>query len=567
MWRVFCLAVLAVLVACPAILMAKDLDLTTQGASDTCNGAVFRQVDPASTGTGVIETFVRESPTGAHVTTEEGYNTDHRPLKDDPVLTDVDNSPHTHSLHLDSVPRVNLGGRWYREFLLDVNERKNNSQRLLSLDKLEIYLTADPNLIGYPFGGHATLVYDLDAAPDGDSWIKLDYALNHGSGSGDMLAYIPETAFAAAPPNRKYVILYSRFGDTLPAESGFEEWAVGKNGQALSVLGEIRGYKFHDVDGDGQDDGEPRMDGVQIFLDADGDGAWDADEAYVLTGPGGEYAFTNLVAGFDGYSTYLVREDHESLPPGWAQTTPNPPSITLDAVEKDVLVSDGEEEEFKTVTVGEVYIAYDGQGGYDAAEPEVWVEPLLAFGNMDEGAGGGGPGPFRTQTQGGWGTVAHGNNPGAYRDTNFQGAFPNGLVIGCAGGQTATFTCSLAVQDFLPAGGPPGVLLDDYVDPVQTEAGVLAGQVVALTLNVGFDFFDPNFGASPALLRDQVIIDPASPCVGWTVKQVLALANMMLGGCPAPAGLTLSQINECVSKINENYVDGTTDNGYLGPQP
>jgi len=555
------IVVLIVLVACPAAMMAGELDLTSVGASGEINGAIFRQVDPASTGTGVMNTFVRMDPTGPKTVTEEGYNTDHRPLKDDPVLTDVDNSPHTHSLHLDSVPRVNLGGRWYREFLLDVNERKNNDKRLLSLDKLEIYLTADPNLIGYPFGGQATPVYDLDAGPEGNSWIKLDYALNHGSGSGDMLAYIPETAFATALPGQTYVVLYSRFGDTVPAESGFEEWAVGKNGQALSVLGEIRGYKFNDRNGNAQDDNEPRMEGVKIFLDADGDGAWDIDEAYVLTGPGGEYAFTNLVAGFGTYSTYRVREDHESLPAGWVQTTQDPPDIVLNAVEKEVLVSDGEEEELKTITVGEIYIAYDGQGGYDASEPEVWVEPLLAFGNRDEG---GEPGPFRTQTQGGWGTEAHGNNPGAYRDAHFGDAFlPGGLVVGCPTGHTLTFTTSTAIEAFLPQGGPPRALTASATDPPAGLKNVLAGQVVALSLNVGFDLADPDFGGSHINLKDLVVADEESPCFGKTVEQVLALAKKILGGCGEEGDPKPSDINECVSKINENYVNGTEDYGYL----
>jgi hypothetical protein len=39
-------------------------------------------------------------------------------------------------------------------------------------------------------------------------------------------------------------------------------------------------------------------------------------------------------------------------------------------------------------------------------------------------------GAFRTQTQGGWGSDAAGDNPGAYCDAYFGEAFPEGLVIG-----------------------------------------------------------------------------------------------------------------------------------------
>ena len=51
----------------------------------------------------------------------------------------------------------------------------------------------------------------------------LDYNLNSGSGSGDMFAYIPESAFVGADP---YVYLYSEFGFDAGADAGPEEWAV-----------------------------------------------------------------------------------------------------------------------------------------------------------------------------------------------------------------------------------------------------------------------------------------------------------------------------------------------------
>jgi FkbM family methyltransferase len=44
-------------------------------------------------------------------------------------------------------------------------------------------------------------------------------------------------------------------------------------------------------------------------------------------------------------------------------------------------------------------------------------------------------GQFTTFTQGGYGTSCNGNNPGCYRDANFAGAFPNGLVIGTHDGE------------------------------------------------------------------------------------------------------------------------------------
>jgi hypothetical protein len=99
------------------------------------------------------------------------------------------------------------------------------------------------------------------------------------------------------------------------------------------------------------------------------------------------------------------------------------------------------------------------------------------------------------------------------------------------------------------------------VDPLQTEAGVLAGQVLALTLSVGFDGADPAFSASATPLANLIVADPTSPCVNMTVRQVLDAANAVLAGLPSQ--LTPSQASDCVAKINENFVDGTHLGAYL----
>lgn len=171
-------------------------------------------------------------------------------------------------------------------------------------------------------------------------------------------------------------------------------------------------------------------------------------------------------------------------------------------------------------------------------------------------------GQLRTQTQGGWGSRANGNNPGSYRDANFDGAFPNGLVIGDESGNYAIFTTSAAVQDFLPQGGPANMLITTYIDPSSTSAGVLAGQVTALSLSVGFDIYDDTFGESEVNLKDLRIIDPSSPLFGTTVEDLLVIANEYLS--TGSSEYSASEINDAVSSINENFVDGLIDNGFLG---
>jgi hypothetical protein len=168
---------------------------------------------------------------------------------------------------------------------------------------------------------------------------------------------------------------------------------------------------------------------------------------------------------------------------------------------------------------------------------------------------------LRTQTQGGWGAPAAGNNPGTYRDANFDAAFPAGVTIGCGDGFEATFTSAAAVQAFLPAGGSPGALDQDLTDPTSTSGGVLAGQVLALSLSVGFDLYDADFGECDTALAEMVVADEGSACHGMTVLEVLSEANAVLGGCESE--FSASEINDCVTAINENYVDGDSDNGFL----
>lgn len=169
---------------------------------------------------------------------------------------------------------------------------------------------------------------------------------------------------------------------------------------------------------------------------------------------------------------------------------------------------------------------------------------------------------FRTQTQGGWGTNPHGNNPGVYLNANFSIAFPNGLQVGCT--NTLSLTSAQAVRDFLPSGTTPRALpAGNLTNPGNTYKNVLAGQVVALTLSVGFDLADPNFATPSTHLANLVIA--SGTFAGMTVQQVLNEANRVLGGCSS--NYSASQMNDVISSINENYVDGTTDQGFLLCQP
>ena len=198
------------LAAAPA--WAIELDLTTAGSSGSINSALFEQINPSATGTGLISSFVRIS---GNTDTVQGYNTSFRPLQ-----YDENTSPtFTHDLLLGDVPIVNIGGTNYRQFMLDINQ--TGTAPLISLDSLQVFLSGSAEGTNYATG-LGTKIYDLDVASD--NWIKLNYNLNTGSGSGDMFAYIPNSLFTGG----QYVYLYSQFGLHYANNDGFEEWAVLK---------------------------------------------------------------------------------------------------------------------------------------------------------------------------------------------------------------------------------------------------------------------------------------------------------------------------------------------------
>lgn len=167
---------------------------------------------------------------------------------------------------------------------------------------------------------------------------------------------------------------------------------------------------------------------------------------------------------------------------------------------------------------------------------------------------------FRTQTQGGWGASPNGGNPGAYLHANFAAAFPSGLTVGCT--NKLKLTTAQAVTNFLPSGSTPRALpAGTLVDPAGTYNNVFAGQVVTLALNIGFDNYDANFGSSTTNLKDLVI--NSGTFAGMTVQQVFTLANNALGGCAGSSPYTISQLNDAVDNINQNYDDGKITGNYL----
>lgn len=103
---------------------------------------------------------------------------------------------------------------------------------------------------------------------------------------------------------------------------------IGEDGQQADFgsrprSGAILGVKWEDRNANGQiDEGEPRLEGWQIYLDLNNNGMLDDGEPSAVTDAGGQYGFGDLAPG-----TYTVREVQQE---GFAQTYPqNPDHYTV----------------------------------------------------------------------------------------------------------------------------------------------------------------------------------------------------------------------------------------------
>jgi len=216
-----CIATVLAL-GCQASFATIVVDLTTASSTGWANGAYFVELDPTGpTGTGVFDPFLRLQANGS----ETGLNTDGA------VEFDTKSGIWTHSVVVGTLPAATIGGTMYAQFLMDMNETKNDAGQWLSLDTVKLYVANAPNLSYAQVLSGGTLVYDLDVGPDGDSWVKLNYALDNGSGSGDIAMYIPAKVFEGHL--NQYLYFYTQMGmagtvdgKDWSTDDGFEEWGL-----------------------------------------------------------------------------------------------------------------------------------------------------------------------------------------------------------------------------------------------------------------------------------------------------------------------------------------------------
>src|SRR5437588_6938291 len=216
-------SICALLIAAAALLTATGaratvVDLINNDSGTITNSygsAIFEFTQPQPTGTGYIKPFLRVQ----NDPTEQGYNTSGGTPFDDKA------GPWTHDLTFADLmtTAVTISGQNYFKLLLDINE-PGGGKSTISLDQLQFYTSASGSATTTNISSLGTLRYSFSA---GDQ-VLLDAARNHGSGSGDMYAYIPVSAFAGTA-STDFVYMYCAFGNTDPSQGGFEEWALVVN--------------------------------------------------------------------------------------------------------------------------------------------------------------------------------------------------------------------------------------------------------------------------------------------------------------------------------------------------
>ncbi len=167
------------------------------------------------------------------------------------------------------------------------------------------------------------------------------------------------------------------------------------------------------------------------------------------------------------------------------------------------------------------------------------------------------PGDMVTYAQDAWGNPA--SLAGGLLIASFDTVYSAGVEVGIPGtaGFSMRFFDALAVTSYLPAVGTPAPLSADLIDPMSSSSGELGGNVLALQLDV--DFSDANLlgGTAGLALGDLYLCEltAATALEGMTVRQVLGVANTMLGGGSGP--VSIDDIDAVVFALSQAFVGGS----------
>jgi hypothetical protein len=161
-----------------------------------------------------------------------------------------------------------------------------------------------------------------------------------------------------------------------------------------------------------------------------------------------------------------------------------------------------------------------------------------------------------TYAQDAWGNPA--TTAGGLLIAGMDLVYAAGVEVGIAGtaGFSMRFFDAIAVFAYLPAVGTPAALSADLIDPMSSSSGEFGGNVLALQLDVDFSDASLLGGTSGLAFGDLYVCEltTATALDGMTVRQVLALANTLLGGGTGP--VSIDDMNTIVFALTQAFVGG-----------
>lgn len=217
-----------------ASVKADYYDFTAGGPTAVAwiNGAYFNSTSTGA-GSGTFPAFLQSD---GGTPPKQGVPTPAQPISEaynttaDGVLDNTTTDSKNYAIQVKSIPvATSADGKKYFEFLWDINEPNNPTDRFLSLDALKIYTSTVPNQDTPNPDSLGTKRYDM-----GDNHILLDYSLFGGSGNSDLRVYIPVwEGYDTDAGGDLYVYLYSMQGAAgtisgrdFAQSGGFDEWGL-----------------------------------------------------------------------------------------------------------------------------------------------------------------------------------------------------------------------------------------------------------------------------------------------------------------------------------------------------
>jgi hypothetical protein len=134
--------------------------------------------------------------------------------------------------------------------------------------------------------------------------------------------------------------------------------------------------------------------------------------------------------------------------------------------------------------------------------------------------------------------------------TYFPG--PTGLLIGTQPSFYANWTILTALRSFLANAGAIGPLTANTTNALSTSGGQLATQTATLTINLTLSPLYPDPGIGNLILTGTgTVLD------GYTVSQILSVANTALGGGGLPTGFTFGTLTHLLASLNTSWENCT----------